>query len=272
MKIKLWVLILILLLAGYSPGFTSNNAPDGEIALLTAISLLSKKYDVYFTYDRTLVDDINVEYDEDSKTSIDDELEVLLSKTDLKFKVFKSEFVLRERAGVNALDYDWANANPDPFLKERYPNLTGENARVLLEIRRERRVELAFEDFRIGDLMRWAAGDLLTEAPSGMYFPGLGQYDMTGDGVVDIALISADQDIPFEDEKETNSLGEKLIYYRVSTIADGSGTVYLENGEEGGKIITENATRTFVTPQYYYRPIPATQMVLNPNLEQIFGW
>lgn len=94
MKIKLWVLILTLLLAGYSPGFTSNNAPDGEIALLTAISLLSKKYDVYFTYDRTLVDDINVEYDEDSKTSIDDELEVLLSKTDLKFKVFKSEFVV----------------------------------------------------------------------------------------------------------------------------------------------------------------------------------
>lgn len=180
--------------------------------------------------------------------------------------------VLRERAGVNVLDYDWANANPDPFLMERYPNLRGENAGVLLEIRRERRVELAFEDFRFGDLMRWAAGDLLTKAPSGMYFPGLGQYDMTGDGVVDIALISADQDIPFEDEKETNSLGEKLIYYRVSTIADGSGTVYLENGEEGGEIITENATRTFVTPQYYYRPIPATQMVLNPNLEQIFGW
>lgn len=180
--------------------------------------------------------------------------------------------VLRDRAGVVSLDMAWANANPDPFLMERYPEVDGENTGIMLEIRRERRVELAFEDFRYDDLMRWAAEQLLLEAPTGMYFPGLGQYDLTGDGVVDIELISKDRDIPFEDEKETNSLGEKLIYYRVSTIQDGSGTVYLKNGEDGGVTITENTPRNFVTPQYFYRPIPETQVILNPNLKQIFGW
>lgn len=179
---------------------------------------------------------------------------------------------IRERAGVASLDLAWANANPDPFLEERYPNVESENLGALLEIRRERRVELAFEDFRFNDLMRWAASNLLMEAPKGMYFPGLGQYDLTGDGVVDIELISKDRDIPFEEEKEENSKGEKLIYYRVSTIDDGTGTVYLENGENGGPIITENVPRDFVDPKYYYRPIPQKQMVLNPNLEQIFGW
>lgn len=179
---------------------------------------------------------------------------------------------LRARAGVENLDLAWANANPDPFLIARYPEVQGENAGILLEIRRERRVELAFEGFRYDDLMRWAAEQLLLKAPTGMYFPGLGQYDLTGDGVVDIELISKDRDIPFEEEKEKNSLGETLIYYRVSTFQDGSGTVYLENGENGGATITEITPRNFVIPQYYYRPIPETQVILNPNLEQIFGW
>jgi len=180
--------------------------------------------------------------------------------------------VLRNRAGVAALDMAWANTNPDPFLLERYPEVTGDNVGMMLEVRRERRVELAFEDFRYNDLMRWGAEQLLLNAPTGMYFPGLGQYDLTGDGVVDIELISKDRDIPIEEEKESNTLGDKLIYYRVSTIEDGSGTVYLENGEDGGVTITENKPRNFVVPQYYYRPIPETQIVLNPNLEQIFGW
>lgn len=180
--------------------------------------------------------------------------------------------LLRERAGVAPLDMALADQNPDPVLQEQYPNVQGDHIGTILEIRRERRVELAFEDFRFDDLMRWEAADLLLEAPRGMYFPGLGRYDMDGDGIVDIELISKDEEIPFEDEKYTNELGKKLIYYRVSTIEDGTGTVYLEFGDDGGEIITEDRERTFEKPKYYYRPIPETQMILNPNLEQIFGW
>lgn len=180
--------------------------------------------------------------------------------------------LLRDRAGVAPLNVDLANQNPDPFLMDRYPHVKGDHMGVLLEIRRERRVELAFEDFRFDDLMRWEAADLLLEPSRGMYFPGLGRYDMDGDGIVDIELISKDEDIPFEEEKYTNEKGKKLIYYRVSTIEDGTGTVYLEFGDEGGEIITEDRERIFEKPKYYYRPIPETQMILNPNLEQIFGW
>lgn len=144
-------------------------------------------------------------------------------------------------------------------------------AGVMLEIRRERRVEFAMEGYRHDDLMRWSAGKLLERIPKGMYFPGLGKYDMTGDGVEDIILIDKDADIPGDPEKETNSLGRMLIYYRAGTV-DDNVTVYLENGSQGGTLVTETTERTFVEPKYYYRPIPLQQVTLNPNLEQLFGW
>lgn len=179
---------------------------------------------------------------------------------------------LRARVGLPDLNLVEANADIDPISKARYPNVSGANTGVILEIRRERRVELAFEGQRFDDINRWEVGELFAEIPKGMYFPGLGKYDMSGDGYPDIELISKDNDIPFEDEKEKNALGQTLIYYRVSTIEDGSGTVYLENGVNGGPIITENTERQFLKPQYYYRPIPQPQVLLNNNLEQMFGW
>src|SRR5690625_7486809 len=54
--------------------------------------------------------------------------------------------LLRERAGVAPLDMALADQNPDPVLQEQYPNVQGDHIGTILEIRRERRVELAFED------------------------------------------------------------------------------------------------------------------------------
>lgn len=189
----------------------------------------------------------------------------LLTQNDLDQTVNQ----LRRRAGMPDLEKAWANANPDPFLAAKYPNLSGPDQGVLLEIRRERRVEFAFENMRFDDLMRWHAGKLLEKTPEGMYFPGTGDYDMTGDGVPDIRLIAGGQTIPADREK--NSLGVPLVYYTV----DGFGTnadVYLQNGVHGGTLTTGNLPRTFVEPKYYYRPVPQTQIVLNPNLKQFYGW
>lgn len=183
----------------------------------------------------------------------------------------RSVNLLRDRAGMPPLDMTWANANPDPFLMVKYPDVTGGNQGVLLEIRRERRVEFALEGYRYDDLMRWHAGKLLENIPEGMYFPGLGKFDLTGDGIEDIVLIGKDSNIPSEAEKEKNSLGEVLIYYRAGTISDDV-TVYLENGSSGGTMVTETTPRQFIEPKYYYRPIPQQQILLNPQLEQIFGW
>lgn len=179
--------------------------------------------------------------------------------------------LLRARVAMPSLELAAANAAPDPLLQDKYPAVTGANAGVILEIRRERRVEMAFEGTRFNDLMRWAAENLLENTPLGLYFPGLGQYDLTGDGVVDIALISLSEDVPQGDARENNSLGIPLIYYRVGTVGS-EATVYLENGESGGVTVTESLTRSFTAPRDYYRPIPFNETVLNPNLRQPFGW
>lgn len=178
--------------------------------------------------------------------------------------------LLRKRVGLPDLNLTQANASPDPILQQQFDNVAS-NVGVILEIRRERRVEFAFENTRYDDLMRWKSGKLLTKSPEGMYFAGLGKYDLTGDGVDDIILIDRSLTIPGEDQKEKNSLGVKLIYYRTGLIGTDA-TVYLKNGNTGGAIVTEAVTRNFQEPKYYYRPIPQQQVVLNPNLKQIFGW
>jgi hypothetical protein len=183
----------------------------------------------------------------------------------------KSVNLIRARADLPNLLLTEANAKPDAFLAAKYPNVTGANRGVILEIRRERRVEFAFENLRFDDIMRWQAGKLLTVIPEGMYFAGLGKYDMTGDGVEDIILIDKSKTIPDEKNKEKNKLGVPLVYYRAGAIGEDV-TVYLKNGTAGGTMVTETAARKFEDPKYYYRPIPRKEMVLNPKLKQVFGW
>lgn len=173
--------------------------------------------------------------------------------------------LLRDRVSMPHLTL---NSTEDPVLQNDFPNISP----VLLEIRRERRVELAFEGFRFDDLMRWKAGKLLEKIPEGLYFPGLGKYDLTGDGIEDIYLIPSSQSIPADADKEKNSLGEKLIYYKAGSIDDSSVTVYLKETTKGN-IVTAKNMGTFQEPKFYYRPIPKHEAELNPNLApQLFGW
>lgn len=72
---------------------------------------------------------------------------------------------LRKRAGMTGmLDMATANANPDPYLdgsispESGYFNVTGANKGVILEIRRERTIELVQEGRRLNDLFRWKCG------------------------------------------------------------------------------------------------------------------
>ncbi len=173
--------------------------------------------------------------------------------------------LMRARVGMPALSL---NPPVDPVQAARYPNVASAQSAVLLEIRRERRVELGLEGYRQDDLMRWHAGPLLEKEPEGIYFPSLGDYDLTGDEVADIKLIDVTESVP--EEKELNSLGEPLIYYRVGTFGQDAA-VFLENGNSGTvQAIAERGT--FVEPKYYYRPIPQSEVVLNPNLTQNFTW
>ncbi|MDY7395149.1 RagB/SusD family nutrient uptake outer membrane protein [Aureibaculum sp. 2210JD6-5] len=188
-----------------------------------------------------------------------------LTQEDLDITVNK----LRQRVGLPNLDLGAANTDIDPILESNYPNVSGANKGVILEIRRERRVEFAAEGFRFDDVMRWHAGKILETIPQGMYFPGLGKYDMTGDGVDDIHIIPSSDDIPVP--KETNSLGVDLIYYKAGEFGDPAASLLLSNGTSG-YMVTSTTPQTFEEPKYYYRPIPAHQVALNPELKQIMGW
>lgn len=175
--------------------------------------------------------------------------------------------MLRARAGMPGMTL---NPPVDPVQAAKFPNVSSPQRAEILEIRRERRIELAFEGFRYDDLMRWEVGKLLEKEPQGIYFSRLGQHDLNGDGVPDIILLPASESIPAQ--RETNSLGVPFIYYRVGTFANPDVSVFLSSPTSGNVQVVENAG-TFETPKYYYRPIPQSQIQLNPNLgDQLFGW
>ena len=79
-----------------------------------------------------------------------------LTQVDLDNTVNK----LRERIGLPHLSLLQANSTIDSYMEKQYPNVSGTNKGVILEIRRERRVELAAEGFRFDDVNRWKAGAL----------------------------------------------------------------------------------------------------------------
>ena len=179
---------------------------------------------------------------------------------------------LRDRVSMVHMDM---NVPVDPVLENQYPDVSGNMKNVILEIRRERRVELACEGLRQEDIRRWAAGHLLAQAPEGIYFEGFGAIDCTGDGIPNVALLrspsAADRapiaDLPAEVQTALS------IYYLFD--ANGIETaIYLSEGDKGNIRFTrdKNLPRTFISPKYYYFPIPWEQTRDNPNLDQPPGW
>ena len=177
----------------------------------------------------------------------------------------RSVNLLRRRAGMPDMPITPAL---DPKMARDYSNVTAGNKSLILEIRRERRVELAFEGFRFNDLMRWHAGKLLEKKPQGIYFSGLGNHDMTGDGVPDVKLIDQSQSIP--EVREKNSLGVPLRYFRVGKFGQDV-SFFLSEGNKGYIDVVDKVGE-FEQPKYYYRPVPQNDVNLNPNLKQIFNW
>ncbi|MBX3238913.1 MAG: RagB/SusD family nutrient uptake outer membrane protein [Chitinophagaceae bacterium] len=174
--------------------------------------------------------------------------------------------LLRDRAGMPHLAI---GAPIDPVEAARFPNVTGSFRGEIYEIRRERRVELAFEGFRHDDLMRWETGKTLETEPLGLHFRSLGYHDLTGDGIPDIKLLPYAEAIP--NDRENNALGKPLEYYRVGTFGQTDASIFLSGPSSGSMLIIEDIG-AFVAPKYYYRPVPQMQMSLNSSLKQIFGW
>ncbi len=176
--------------------------------------------------------------------------------------------LLRARVNMPSLAMAAANAAPDLLQASKYPLVSGANKGLILEIRRERRVETAGEGLRYDDLIRWKAGSLLTEDPKGIYIPALGGYDVTGDGVEDIAILEAEgEEDPIAGLPD--DVRENITKYYLS-----ENSFYLSNGDSGNIMFVKDReqTRSFIDPKYYYFPIPLEQTLLNSNLSQPDGW
>lgn len=169
----------------------------------------------------------------------------------------KSIRLLRDRVAMPNLDLTASNADPDPYLAGEYRNVsTGTNTGVILEIRRERRIELVKEGFRYRDLLRWKEGARLARPFYGMYFPGLGEYDLDHNGTIDFVI--------YEGQAPTPLPG--VQYQRL-------GELVLENGSNGGRIVNlPNIIKTWDESKDYFYPIPTQELQLNPNLKQNPGW
>jgi hypothetical protein len=172
---------------------------------------------------------------------------------------------LRDRVGMPNLDMDWANDHPDAYLQAAltgYPKvaqMNSKNVGLILEIRRERTIELLCEGFRYYDIIRWAEGHAFEQPLLGMYFPGAGTYDLDEDGVNDVTLYTGDS-APAGSAALTFKLGSDLL------LTDGeSGCVDMHRDSRPGW--------TWDDGKDYYYPIPIKERTLTQGvLTQNPGW
>ena len=170
--------------------------------------------------------------------------------------------LIRARVGMPKLLMTQANANPDPYLSSKeygYPQVSGVNKGVILEIRRERAIELLQEGLRMNDLYRWRAGQCINQPLTGMYFEGPGEYDLSGDDQPDVVLVPKGTKKPKEREGVVVfELGKDLLL----TNGDHGYLDYLQHAERNG----------FNEQRDYLYPIPIDERTLNPALKQNPGW
>jgi hypothetical protein len=163
----------------------------------------------------------------------------------------------RGRVGMPNISLADANAKPDPYQAQMYTKLSGKNVGVILEIRRERRIELLMENFfRWDDIIRWKEGQLLTKQFKGMYFPGPGSYDLDKNGKVDLVIYEGTK--PTVPGAQLLKLGSEIL---------------LENGAKGGNIVVNgHINKKFDENKDYLYPIPKQERLLNTNLSQNPNW
>lgn len=174
--------------------------------------------------------------------------------------------LIRDRVKMPHMNLSTVSSKIDPIQEKRYPNVSGPQKGAVLEIRRERRVELASEGFRYDDLFRWKVAHLTAVNSEGAYIDKLGLIDVTGDGDPDIAIVKTQADA----DAISQELKDK---YKLSLYILEKETFYLTEGDKGfiGMVAQKDKFR-FEDPKYYYKPVYEQDMLVNPNLYQNIYW
>ncbi|MEX2568658.1 MAG: RagB/SusD family nutrient uptake outer membrane protein [Cyclobacteriaceae bacterium] len=168
--------------------------------------------------------------------------------------------VLRARAGISG-GLDAKPTVADPYLQSTFfPNISDP---AILEIRRERSIELYLEVSRFDDIRRWKRGELMEMPWDGIYVPTANQpMDLNDDGVFDVYFYYG----------ELPPVGERIPGVSYLNITPSPGNLRtLSNGTSGEILWLTTQPRTWEDKLYHY-PIPERHRILNPNLGQNPGW
>ena len=182
--------------------------------------------------------------------------------------------IVRDRVGMPALDMAAANNNPDPLMASYYPNVnSGANKGVILEIRRERTIELLLEGFRYYDIIRWKEGKVFEQPYKGMYFPGLTQG--SGDNRYDVFDMN---DGTVGDKEKVDICiytGKKPSVKNIRKFYKLGDEFVLTDGDKGNIIChdIEKEPRQWREDRDYLYPIPTQERLLsNGTLSQNPNW
>lgn len=164
--------------------------------------------------------------------------------------------LLRERSGVDGRTPDVA----DPYLMAYYPGVTD---KWILEVRRERTIEMYVENVRRDDLVRWKMGPKLTVEFAGLYIPKVGKaFDMDGDGKNDIYFYSTSIPRP-------TTLEPGVTYVQITANEGDAATGF---GINSDNCLVYKLEREWQDYKYLY-PIPKEAYDINQNLlPQNPGW
>ena len=161
---------------------------------------------------------------------------------------------LRSRAGITG----GLTALPtvvDPYLQATY--FPGISDPAILEVRRERGIELALEGFRFYDIVRWKRGELMEMPWTGIYVPEANKLmDLNEDGIPDVYFYT----------QAPTSQVNGVTYVNVAT-----DSYKLTNGASGQVVWLPNIARKWEEKKYYY-PVPESHLLTNPQLGQNPGW
>jgi hypothetical protein len=168
---------------------------------------------------------------------------------------------LRARGGITG-GLTTKPATADPYLVANYfPGITDP---AILEIRRERGIELSLEGLRFADILRWKRGELMEKEWNGFYVPALNTpMDLNEDGILDVAFYQGTRPSPTV---------SGVTYVDVSPkIGNAVNSQLLKNGTSGELIWMNEIPRKWNDKNYLY-PIPLNDLQRNPNLKQNTGW
>lgn len=161
--------------------------------------------------------------------------------------------LIRKRVGLSSRTLP---LQTDNIQREMYKSTSDPN---VLEIRRERRIELAFEGFRKDDIIRWAEGHLFRATYKGIYIKSLRTLiDIDGDGNPDLYVMEPTDQLP-------SSKVSGVQYFRLSNVNGLSE-------KDKGRLIPYNKTMPTFENWEYLNPIPTEELTLNPQLVQNTGW